>query len=461
MPDEPPVTRPETPLPTASNGRLRQAFRALRYRNYRLFFFGQGISLIGTWMQMVALSWLMHELTGSAEMLGRVAFVNRLPTGVLAPFAGVVVDRLDRRRLVMVCQVLAMVQALVLAALTLSGRVEVWQVFWLSGGLGIVTALEIPARQAFFVELIEERDDLGNAIALNSSLFNSARLVGPAIAGALIAVWGEGTCFLLNGVSYLAVLTGLALIKVPPKELVEDRPGVLQTLREGFRYALGFRPILILLMFALLVGLCGMPYTVIMPTFAAKVLHSGSHGYGLILSGGGIGALVGAIFLAQRSTVRGLGPIIVYAAVAYAAGATLSSLTDQLWLVVFLMPLIGGGLTIMMASLNTILQSICDDDKRGRIISLYVLFSMGSFPVGSLLAGALADRYGVPWTLRGQALLVLLAALLFATRIRQMRAMVRPIYIAKGIITGVRSEPLGAAQARVELRDKEDLGVNG
>lgn len=453
MPEEPPEMLPEAPARPASHSRLGQAFRALRYRNYRLFYCGQGISLIGTWMQMVALSWLMHRLTGSAEMLGKVAFVNRIPTGLVAPFAGVLVDRLDRRRLVMLCQALAMVQALVLAALTLAGRIEVWQVFWLSGGLGIVTALEIPARQAFFVELIEERDDLGNAIALNSSLFNSARLVGPAIAGAFIAAWGEGVCFLLNGVSYLAVLAGLAMIRVPPKEPVASLPGVFQTLREGFLYALGFSPILTLLLFALLVGLCGMPYTVIMPTFADDVLHSGSSGYGLLLSGGGIGALVGAIFLAQRSTVRGLGPIIVYAALAYAAGATFASWTSQLSLAVAVMPLIGGGLTIMMASLNTILQSICDDDKRGRIMSLYVLFSMGSFPVGSLIAGTMADRYGVPLTLRGQALLVLLAAMLFATRIRHMRAMVRPIYIAKGIITGVRAEPLGATQARVELRE--------
>jgi len=453
MADGPPEPLSEASAAPLRGGRLSQAFRALRYRNYRLFFIGQGISLIGTWMQMVALGWLIQRLTGSAMQLGVLGFSNRIPTAVIAPFAGVLVDRVDRRRLVILCQVLAMVQALVLAALTLAGAVQVWQVFALSAGLGIVVAIEIPARQAFFVDLVEDRDDLGNAIALNSSLFNSARLVGPAIAGALIAVSNEGFCFLLNGLSYIAVVAGLYLIRVPPREREASARGLGQTIREGVRSALGFEPILTLLLFVLVIGLCGMPYSVVMPTFVAEVLRSDSHGYGLIMSGGGLGALLGAIFLAQRSTVRGLGPIIVKAAGCFVVGATLCSLTHELWVAVALMPLIGGGLTVMMASVNTILQSVCDDDKRGRIMSLYVLFSMGTFPVGCLIAGAVSDRWGVPVALRAGALVVLLAALAFATRIKVMRAMVRPIYIAKGIITDVHAEPQGAAEARVEIRE--------
>ncbi|NUP98244.1 MAG: MFS transporter [Armatimonadetes bacterium] len=441
----------------ASNGeqsRLRASLRALNHRNYRLFFVGQGISVIGTWMQMVATGWLVNRLThGDAAMLGLVGFANRAPSAFLTPFAGVLIDRVDKHRLILHMQAAAMLQALALAALALNGVIEVWHVMVLSAGLGLVAAIEVPARQSFVVEMVANRDDLGNAIALNSSLFNGARLVGPAVAGTLIALWGEGICFLLNGLSYLAVIIALLRMQVAPFVPPEERVSVWVGLREGVAYAYGFGPIRALLLLVAVVSLMGMPYQVLMPIYAEKVLGQGAQGLGLLMAAGGFGAFCGALYLAQRKSVRGLGRVIPLAACVFAGGLTLLSLSRELWLSLLLMPLVAGGMMIQMASTNTVLQTIVDDDKRGRVMSLYALAFMGTSPLGSLLAGGLASRIGVPATFQVCAVATVVPALVFLSRLPRLRELARPIYQRKGIIPEVAAGMQSAAEATTGLRD--------
>jgi MFS family permease len=419
---------------------LRLIFRALYSRNYRLFFGGQGISLIGTWMQQIAMSWLVYRLTGSAFLLGVVAFSSQICSFLFSPFAGVVSDRWNRHRILVATQSLSMMQAFILAALTLTRTVTVLDLILLSLFLGFVNAFDMPTRQAFVVEMVEKREDLGNAIALNSFLFNGARLVGPSVAGILISILGEGMCFLLNGLSFLAVIIALLAMKMTPNKGRSERSHLLQELKEGFTYALSFPPIRSILLFLGWISLVGMANTTLMPVFAKHTLHGGPQTYGFLMAAIGVGAIIGAIFLASRRSVLGLGKIIVIASGIFGIGLIFFSLSSVLWLSLFLLLLVGFGMMVQMASSNTILQTMVDEDKRGRVMSLYVMAFMGMAPFGSLAGGSLAGRIGASNALIIGGASCILGSFLFARKLPSIRKMVRPIYIRKGILSENRRE---------------------
>ena len=414
---------------------FRMLFRSLEHRNYRLFFMGQGISLIGTWMQMTAVAWLVWRLSHSALMLGLVGFASRIPTFVMAPCAGVLIDRVDRHRLVIVTQVLAMAQALMLAGLMYSGRLEIWHIIVLSLMRGLIDALDVPARQSFLVQMLDRREDLTNAIALNSSMVNGARLIGPSVAGLLIAGYGEAICFLVNGLSYIAVIASLMMMRVRPNTPVGRHTAALENLREGFRYAFGFPPIRSLLLLLALVSLAGASYTQLLPIFAEEILHGDARTQGFLVSAAAIGALAGALYLAGRHDVRGLGQVIAWAPAVFGAGLIALGLSSQLWLTLAVMPVIGLGMMVHMASTNTVLQTIVDDDKRGRVMSFYSMAFMGMVPLGSLLAGILAQFIGAPQTVILGGICCIAGSIIFIRRLPALRELVRPIYVRRGIIT--------------------------
>ena len=409
-------------------------FRSLQHRNFRLFFMGQGLSLIGTWMQMTAVAWLVWRLGHSAFLLGLAGFAARIPTFALAPFAGVLVDRLNRRRLVLVTQILSMLQALLLAGLMYSGHLAIWHVILLALFLGFINALDMPARQSFLVQMLDRREDLNNAIALNSSMVNGARLIGPSLAGVLIARAGEGFCFLVNGLSYLAVIAGLLMMRLPPQPPPRHRGAVRDHLREGFHYAFGFMPIRALLLLLALVSLTGASYTQLLPIFAQQILHGDARTQGLLLSAAAVGALAGALYLASRRTVRGLGRVIAVSPVVFGAGLLAMGLSSRLGVTLALMPVIGLGLMVQTASTNTILQTIVDDDKRGRVMSFYSMAFMGMVPLGSLFAGSLAHLIGARATVIVGGCCCIAGALWFARRLPELRTHIRPIYIRQGIL---------------------------
>ncbi len=400
---------------------LRLVFRSLKHRNFRLFFMGQGISLIGTWMQTTAVAWLVWRMTHNAWLLGLVGFAAQIPTFLMAPLAGVLVDRVDRHRLVIRTQVLAMVQALMLAGLMYSGRLAIWHLVALSVVLGVINALDMPARQSFVVQMLDRREDLTNAIALNSSMFNGARLVGPAIAGLLIASFGEGLCFLLNGLSYIAVIAGLLMMRVSPSARVGRHTAVLENLREGFRYAFGFPPIRWLLLLVALVSLAGASYAQLLPIFAQQILHGDARTQGFLVSAAGVGALTGAIYLAWRPNVQGLERVIAWAPAVFGAGLIGLGLSRWLWLTLAVMPVIGLGLMVQMASTNTVLQTIVDDDKRGRVMSFYSMAFMGMVPLGSLLAGVGAHFIGAPRMVILGGMCCIAGSVVFARRLPALR----------------------------------------
>lgn len=414
--------------------------RALRYRNFRLFVAGQSVSLIGTWMQRIAVGWLVYRLTHSAFLLGVVGFSAQIPTFALAPFAGVLADRWNRHRLLILTQVLAMVQAFVLSYLVLSGTIEIWHIVVLSLILGVVTAFDMPVRQSFMVEMIEDKSDLGNAIALNSSMVNCARLLGPSAAGLLIAFVGEGVCFLINGLSYLAVIASLLLMKLAYKNLRAQKSKAWHDLRDGVRYVLGFEPIRDIILLLALVSLMGMPYIVLMPVFAKDVLHGGPSTLGFLMGGSGVGALVGALYLASRKGVLGLGKMIPIGAAMFGLGLVAFALSRNFFLSLTLVTVVGFGQMIQLATSNTLLQTMVDDDRRGRVMGLYTVAFIGMAPVGSLLAGALASAIGAPWTvcLGGAACLV--GAAVFARRLPQLREKARPVYVTKKILPEVAAQ---------------------
>jgi MFS family permease len=410
-------------------------FRALSHRNYRLFFGGQGISLIGTWMQQIAMSWLVYRLTHSALLLGVVGFTSRIPTFFLASLAGVLADRWNRHRIIVITQILSMIQAMMLAILVLTGTIVVWHIIFLGLFLGFVNALDIPTRQSFVVDMIEKREDLGNAIALNSSMVNGARLIGPSVAGLLIATLGEGMCFLLNGLSFIAVIVALLAMKITPKKREIKSSRVLQGLKEGFHYAFGFAPIRSLLLLLGLVSLMGMPYMVLMPIFAEKILQGGPKTLGFLLGATGVGAIAGSMYLASRKSVLGLDRIIVISSNFFGIGLIAFSLSRLFWLSLLMMLLTGFGMMVQMASTNTVLQTIVEEDKRGRVMSFYTMAFMGMAPFGSLLAGSLANNIGAPKTVMIGGIACILGSVLFATRLPTLRGMARTIYAEKGIIS--------------------------
>lgn len=437
------------------SGSIQVILRALRYRNFRLFFMGQGISLIGTWMQQIAMSWLVYRLTGSALLLGVVGFSSQIPSFLLSPFAGVLADRVNRRGLLMSTQSLSMLQAFILAALVLTGTIRIWHIILASIFIGMVNAFDIPARHSFFVEMIENKEDLSNAIALNSSMFNGARLIGPAVAGALIAVLGEGLCFLINGVSYLAVLWALAIMRLKPSEGIAVRNPVLLELKEGFSYVLGFAPIRLILTVLALLSLVGMPYTVLMPVFAGKVLHGGVHTYGFLMTASGVGAFASAIFLASRKTVLGLGRIIAIASAMFGISLIAFSLSRSIPLSLITLCIAGFAAITQVAACNTILQTITDDDKRGRVMSFYSMSFMGMAPFGSLIGGALAGRIGAPETILIGGVICIAGAIYFSLKLPSIRGLVRPIYIRKGILPEVAKGLESATETDIDGETKQ------
>jgi MFS family permease len=422
-------------------------FRSLRYRNYRLFFSGQIISLTGTWTQQIALPWLVYRLTGSAFLLGVVGFASQILAFLLAPIAGVMSDRWNRRYILITTQTLAMIQALSLGLLFFTRDIEVWQIILLAVFLGLINAFDMPTRQAFVVEMVENRNDLGNAIALNSMMFNSARLVGPSIAGVVIAATNEGICFIINGISFLFVIASLLMMKVSPRKAKSCNTRILHELKEGLSYALKFTPIRYIILLLAIVSLVGMPYTVLMPVFARKILHGGPHTFGFLMAATGTGALMGAIYLASRKSVLGLVRIIPLSTATFGVGLVAFSLSRLLWLSLALMFVTGLGLIIQMAACNTIIQTIVDDSKRGRVMSFYMMSFIGTAPFGSLLAGALASRLGAPNTLLIGGVLCVLVAVIFASKLPDLNKNIRPLYVKLGILS---ESPL-EIQAATEL----------
>ena len=420
-------------------GGFAHVFRTLRYRNYRLFFGGQLVSLVGTWMQQVAMTWLVYRMTNSPFLLGVVGFSGQMPSFLLSAFAGVLADRWNRHRMLMVTQSLAMLQASVLAILTFTGTVAVWHLVCLSIFLGLVNAFDVPIRQSFLLDMIENREDLGNAIALNSSLFNSARLIGPAVAGLIIAAIGEGACFVLNALSYIAVIYALAAMKIRPGKREALQQGILRGLLEGFRYVAGSSPIRRILLLLAVVSLTGMPYAVLMPVFARDILGGGPNTLGFLMGATGVGALTGALMLASRKTVVGLGRWIPLAAGVFGAGLAAFTLSHSVWVSMLLLFFVGLGMMLQMGTSNTILQTIVDDDKRGRVMSFYAVCFLGMAPFGSLLAGSLAGTIGAPETLFISGIVCIIAAVIFAVRLPSFRKEVRPIYVRLGIIPEVSS----------------------
>ncbi|OLC77305.1 MAG: MFS transporter [Acidobacteria bacterium 13_1_40CM_4_65_8] len=409
--------------------------RAFRHRNYRLFFAGQLISLVGTWMQMVAESWLVFRLTGSSALLGLSAFAGQIPVFLFAPIGGAVADRFNRHRIIVVTQSVSMVLPLILAALTLSGRVRVWHVFVLAMCLGIVNAFDIPARQAFVVDMVG-RDDLLNAIALNSSMVNGARILGPSVAGLTVAAVGEGWCFLINGVSYLAVIAGLLMMRVPRTARQPARRSALHDTIEGFRFVARTAPVRALLVLLGIISFAGMPYSVLMPVFAESILHAGPEGLGVLMGASGAGALAGTLALASRSGVRGLGRWVLMAATAFGVSLILFSLSRTFWLSAVLLVPVGASMMVQMASSNTLIQAMVPDALRGRVMAVYSMMFVGMAPFGSLFAGFVAERIGAPRTLALGGAVCLVAAAVFATRLSALREEARRLIVAQGLAGG-------------------------
>jgi MFS family permease len=423
------------------------AWRALRHRNFRLFFGGQTISLIGTWMTRVATGWLVYRLTGSALLLGTVSFAGQIPTFLLAPFAGVWVDRLDRRQVLVWTQTLSMVQSLALAALTLSGHITIPLLLVLSVMQGCVNAFDMPGRQSFMVKMVDDKRDLQNAIAINSSMVNVARLIGPSLAGMLIAVSSEGWCFLIDGISYIAVIASLLMMRLHTPEMKRAATSMLTELQAGWTYVAEFLPIRTILMLFALISLMGMPFVVLMPIFAKKVLGGGPHTLGFLMGAMGLGALLSALSLAARRNVRGLVKMVPIAAAVFGAGLVGFGLSHWFWLSMAMVFIAGMGMMQGMAASNTVIQTIVTEDKRGRVMSYYTMAFMGMAPFGSLLAGTMAHKFGAPWTVVANGAVVLVGAAWFATRLPALRRQIRPIYMEMGIIP---TESLQPAEEGIE-----------
>jgi MFS family permease len=429
------------------------ALRALSYRNYRLFFGGQSISLIGTWMTRIATSWLVYRMTHSPWLLGLVGFSGQIPAFLLAPFAGVWIDRWNKHRTLVVTQVFSMLQSFALAALALPGIITVREIIWLSVAQGLINAFDMPGRQAFVVEMVENREHLGNAIALNSSMVNAARLLGPSIAGLVIAGFGEGWCFLIDGFSYIAVIASLLMMRISLPARTAEPKAVLHQLTEGWNYVLHSVPIRSILLLLALISLVGMPYTVLMPIFAGTVLHGGAHTLGFLMGAAGVGALISTFMLAARKSVLGLGRVIPISAVLFGCGLIAFGASRILWLSLIFVMVAGAGMMQQMASSNTVLQTIVEDDKRGRVMSFYSMAFLGMAPIGSLIAGSAASHIGAPRTLMIGGVLCILGGGWFALHLPAIRAAIRPIYIRLGILPEVSA---GIQTASALLTPPED-----
>ncbi|MEP6487350.1 MFS transporter [Microcoleus vaginatus GB2-A3] len=407
---------------------------ALRSRNYRLFFAGQGLSLIGSWMTQVATVWLVYNLSDSPWMLGVVGFTSQIPTLILLPFAGVLIDRWNRHRVILATQILAMVQSLGLAFLALTGVVNIWQILVLSFFQGAINAFDAPARQAFVPELVEKKEDLANAIALNASMFNGARLIGPAIAGLLIATVGPSYCFLIDGLSYIAVIAGLLAMQIKARKIAATNTKPLQRLKEGFVYAFGFPPIRAILLLLALVSFAGMSHTVLVPIFATKILQGGPQTLGFLMAASGVGAFAGAIYLISRKSIVGIGKLIAISPAIMGFGLIGFGLSRVLWLSLIMMLFVGFGFIIQFAGGNTFLQTIVEDDKRGRVMSIYTMAFFGVTPFGNLVGGGLANYIGAPNTVIIGGIICVLGSIVFTKQLPALKNFVRPLYQKMGLI---------------------------
>jgi MFS family permease len=429
-------------LPRTSG--VRGMLRSLRHRNFQLFFSGQLISLIGTWMQNIAQSWLVYRLTGSSLLLGLVGFAGQIPVFLFAPLGGMTADRWNRHRVVIGTQTASMILALILAALTLLRVVRVWEIVVLAALLGAVNAFDIPARQSFLIDMVG-REDLMNAIALNSSMFNGARVIGPAIAGLLVAWIGEGWCFFANGVSYIAVIIGLLLMKLGPLHQVAVESSPLEHIAEGFRYVQRTAPILALMLLIGLVSLVAVPYSVLMPIFADRILHGGARGLGILMGATGIGALLGALTLATKHGVHGLGRWVGFSAMSFGISLILFSFSKWFLVSMILLVPVGYSVMLQMSSSNTLIQSMVPDQLRGRAMSVYTMMFMGMAPMGSLFAGTVADRIGAPWTVAIGGFGAVVGSIVFLKKLPSLRFEARRLIIQQGIGGG---EPVEEITAR-------------
>jgi len=434
--------------------RFRHLFRALSSGNYRLFFFGQGISLVGTWIQGVAQAWLVYKMTNSVFLLGLVGFLGQIMVFVFGPIAGVIADRMNRHRVLVITQTAALLQAFALAFVVLTHTVQVWHIMVLSVLLGLINSFDMPVRQSFVVDMVEKKEDMGNAIALNSSLVNSARLIGPSIAGVLIAAFGEGICFFLNGVSYIAVIASLIMMKMTPRMVHTHKSHVFRDLKEGIHYVAHFPPIKYILLMLASISLIAAPYMVLMPVYARDIMKGGPQTLGWLMSSAGCGALLGALYLASRKNVVGLLRMIVTATLVFGFSLMALSFMSDLRLSCFFLLLTGFGMVTNMASSNTILQTIVDEDKRGRVMSLFTIAFLGMAPFGSLYAGSFAHVFGVRAAILLSGICCVLIAAVFYSRLAEIRAHIRPIYVRMGIIPEVAKAIDMVADIEV-IADKE------
>lgn len=429
----------EFAAPASKRSKLSVATRALTHRNFQLFFSGQLISLVGTWMDTVAESWLVYRLTGSSLLLGTVAFCSQIPVFLCAPIGGIVADRYNRHRIIIATQALSMVVAFILAVLTLTHRIEVWHIMVLAAAGGVINAFDIPARQAFLIDMVG-REDLLNAIALNSSMFNGARIIGPAVAGMVVAAVGEGWCFMANSLSYIAVITGLLLMKLNKREVRISDTSPLHDVIEGFQFAKNTGPIRAILLMLGLVSLVGMPYAVLMPVFAAQILHGGAKALGTLMGATGVGALLGAASLAARVGVKGLGRIIAIAAAGFGCALIAFSFSRIYWLSALLLVPVGFCMMVQMASSNTLVQSMVPDAMRGRVMSVYSMMFMGMAPFGAFFAGAIAHRIGAPYTVAIGGLACIAGGVAFAMNLPNIRGEARELILAQGMTAGVPAQ---------------------
>jgi MFS family permease len=439
------IAPPEVPVPeeAGQRSRLAIAFRALGHRNFQYFFSGQMISLIGTWMQTIGEAWLVYRLTHSGFLLGAVAFIGRFPIFLFAPLGGIVADRWNRRFVVIATQVCSMILAFILAALTLSHRVTVWEVMLLAALLGVVNAFDIPARQTFLMDMVG-RSDLMNAIALNSSMFNGARVLGPAVAGILVASIGEGWCFFANAVSYIAVIVGLLLMKVVPPPREETTATPLERIMEGFRFVYHTTPIFALLLLIGLISLVAMPYTVLMPIFADKILHGNARTLGALMGATGVGAFLGAFTLALRTGLKGLSRLVALSCASFGAALILFSFSRSFYLSLILLIPVGYSMMLQMACSNTLIQSMAPDRLRGRVMSAYSMMFMGMAPLGAMYGGALAQRIGAPWTVAIGGMGSLIGAAIFWHYVPQIRAEARRLIEAQQHASEAQQQPVSA-----------------
>ncbi|HOU96755.1 MAG TPA: MFS transporter [Bacteroidales bacterium] len=435
------------------SSKIKTIFRSLKYRNYRLFFFGQSISLIGTWMQRIALPWLVYQLTDSVFLLGVVGFAGQIPAFLLSPVAGVITDRFNRYNVLLVTQIASFFQALILSILAMTGVIKVWHILLLSIIHGCINAFDSPSRHAFVIEMVEKKEDLGNAIALNSLMVNGARLIGPSVAGIILAVTDASICFLINAISYLFVVFSLFMMHLEKKQTIIKRTNIRKEMKEGLAYTFGFKPIRSLILLLALVNLMGASYQVLMPVYAKDILHGGSDFFGFLMSSAGLGALISALYLASRESVLKLGNIIPVSAALFGVSLIILSVVKTFYLSVIIMVFVGAGLMCHSAGTNTILQTITNDDMRGRVMSYYTMAIMGTLPFGNLLTAALAKLLGTPAAIFIGGLSSLVGALLFLKKLPELRKIVRPVYIKMGIIPEVASGLQAASEPANETTD--------